>query len=117
MRDLMEFTWIACFGAIYKDDFEQVGGFDANYTGWGRHDMDLMLRLLMRDFGFVNLFDEVSVIHLNHKVIQEDIVKKRHNISYYIEKEKRSKVIFKPNHLFGIYEGDGEQVLIKRSEE
>lgn len=117
MRDLMEFTWIACFGAIYKDDFEQVGGFDANYTGWGRHDMDLMLRLLMRDFGFVNLFDKVSVIHLNHKVIQEDIVKKRHNISYYLEKEKRSKVIFKPNHLFGIYEGDGEQVLIKRSEE
>lgn len=117
MRDLMEFTWIACFGAIHKVDFEEFGGFDINYRGWGRHDMDLMLRLLIKDFGFVNLFDKVSVIHLNHKVIQEDIERKRLNISHYLDKEKSAGVIFKPNHLFGIYEGDGEEVLIKRTED
>jgi glycosyltransferase involved in cell wall biosynthesis len=117
MRDLMEFTWIACFGAIHKGDFEEIGGFDINYSGWGRHDMDLMLRLLIRDFGFVNLFDKVSVIHLNHKVIQEDIERKRQNISYYLDKEKRLGAIFKPNHLFGVYEGDGEEVLIERTED
>lgn len=116
MRDLMEFTWIACFGAIWKADFEAIGGFDVNYRGWGRHDMDLMLRLLVDRFKFVNLFDEVSVIHLNHKVIQEDLEKKRQNISYYLDKEKKSGVVFKPNHLFGVYEGDGREVLLKRNE-
>ena len=116
MRDLMEFTWIACLGAIWKADFEAIGGFDVNYRGWGRHDMDLMLRLLVDRFKFVNLFDEVSVIHLNHKVIQEDLEKKRQNISYYLDKEKECGVVFKPNHLFGVYEGDGWEVLLKRNE-
>ncbi len=116
MRDLMEFTWIACFGAVWKADFEQIGGFDINYSGWGRHDMDLMFRLLMEDFTFLNLFDHMSVIHLNHKVIQEDLEKKRQNISYYLDKEKESGVVFKPNHLFSVYEGDGQEVLTKRNE-
>jgi glycosyltransferase involved in cell wall biosynthesis len=117
MRDLNEFTWLACFGAICKDDFQEIGGFDVNYLGWGRHDMDLMLRLLVKGFSFVNLFDKISTIHLNHKVIRQDIQKKQQNISYYLEKEKKLGFIFKPNHLFDIYEGDGEQVLITRTEE
>ncbi len=117
MRDLHEFTWIACFGAIYKGDFEKIGGFDINYSGWGRHDMDLMLRLLVRNLRFMNLFDKVSVIHLNHKVIQQDIQKKRQNISYYLEKERKLGFVFKPNHLFGLYEGDGKQVLVERKED
>jgi hypothetical protein len=33
-----------------------------------------------------------------------------------LEKEKKLGFIFKPNHLFGVYEGDGEEVLIKRTE-
>lgn len=117
MRDLMEFTWVACFGAIYQDDFDKVGGFDINYSGWGRHDMDLMLRLLVRDFSFLSLFDKVSIIHLNHKVIPQDIQKKHQNISYYVEKEKILGFVFKPNHLFGVYEGDGEEVLVERRED
>ena len=116
MRDLNEFTWIACFGAIWKDDFQEIGGFDVNYSGWGRHDMDLMLRLLVKGFSFVNLFDKVSAIHLNHRVIQKDLQKKHQNISYYLEKEKKLGFIFKPNHLLSVYEGDGEEVLIKRTE-
>jgi len=116
MRDLMEFTWIACFGAIYKDDFDKIGGYDINYSGWGRHDMDLMLRLLVGNFGFVNLFEIVSVIHLNHKVIRQDLQKKHQNISYYLEKEKKLGFVFKPNHLFGLYEGDGKEVLAERKE-
>jgi glycosyltransferase involved in cell wall biosynthesis len=117
MRDLHEFTWIACFGAMYKSDFDKMGGFDINYSGWGRHDMDLMLRLLVKNLRFVNLFDKVSVIHLNHKVIQQDIKKKHQNISYYLEKEKKLGFVFKPNHLFGLYEGDGEEVLVERKED
>jgi hypothetical protein len=117
MRDLNEFTWIACFGAICKDDFQEIGGLDVNYSGWGRHDMDLMLRLLVKGFSFVNLFDRISTIHLNHRVIKQDIQKKHQNISYYLEKEKKLGFIFKPNHLLGVYEGDGEEVLIKRTEE
>lgn len=116
MRDLNEFTWIACFGAIWKDDFQEIGGFDINYSGWGRHDMDLMLRLLVKGFSFVNLFDKISAIHLNHRVIRQDLQKKHQNIAYYLEKEKKLGFVFKPNHLFGVYEGDGEEVLIKRTE-
>jgi len=117
MRDLMEFTWIACFGAIYKDDFAKVGGFDINYSGWGRHDMDLMLRLLVEGFSFVNLFDRISVIHLNHRVIKQDLEQKHQNISYYLEKEKNLGFSFKPNLLFGVYEGDGQEILVERKED
>lgn len=115
MRDLNEFTWLACFGAVWKDDFLEIGGFDVNYSGWGRHDMDLMLRLLVKGSSFVNLFDKISTIHLNHKVIKQDLQKKHQNISYYMEKEKTLGFGFKPNHLFGVYEGDGEEVLIKKN--
>ncbi|MHC4694891.1 MAG: glycosyltransferase family 2 protein, partial [Planctomycetota bacterium] len=117
MRDLMEFTWIACFGAIYKDDFDEVGGFDINYSGWGRHDMDLMLRLLVGGFSFVNLFDRISVIHLNHRVIRQDLQKKHQNISYYLEKERNLGFAFKPNLLFGVYEGDGKEILVGKKED
>ena len=116
MRDLMEFTWIACLGAIFKADFKEIGGFDVNYSGWGRHDMDLMLRLVAREFTFLNLYDKVSVLHLNHRVIQRDLEKKRQNITYYLEKEKKLGIIFKPNHLFGVYEGNGQDVLIRKGE-
>jgi len=113
MRDLNEFTWIACFGAMWKADFQEIGGFDTHYSGWGRHDMDLMLRLLVRGFSFVNLFDEISVIHLNHRVILQDLQKKHQNITCYLEKEKKLGYVFKPNHLFGVYEGDGTDVLME----
>ena len=117
MRDLNEFTWIACFGAIWKEDFDGIGGFDVNYAGWGRHDMDLTLRLLVDGFAFLSLFEDISVIHLNHRVITEDLKKKHENISHYLDKERELGFIFKPNHLFGVYEGDGSDILVSRAEQ
>jgi len=61
---------------------------------------------------------EVTLQYANGVTMQfTDNEKKRQNILYYLEKEKRAGVIFKPNHLFGVYEGDGEEILMKRTKD
>jgi len=39
-------TFIGSFGIVPRAMFEQVGGFDEAFTGWGGEDTDLLVRLL-----------------------------------------------------------------------
>jgi glycosyltransferase involved in cell wall biosynthesis len=36
----------SCNLAVWRSDLERVDGFDASFTGWGREDSDLLIRLL-----------------------------------------------------------------------
>jgi hypothetical protein len=36
----------SCNLAVWRSDLERVDGFDASYTGWGKEDSDLVVRLL-----------------------------------------------------------------------
>jgi glycosyltransferase involved in cell wall biosynthesis len=56
----------SCNLAIWRSDLERVDGFDASYSGWGREDSDLLIRLLRsgarrKDGNFAT-----GVLHLWH---------------------------------------------------
>lgn len=69
LRNLRRDKWQgarSCNLAIWRSDFDKVDGFDADYSGWGKEDSDLILRLL---HGGVRRKDGVfatGVIHLWH---------------------------------------------------
>jgi glycosyltransferase involved in cell wall biosynthesis len=57
----------SCNLAIWRTDLDRVDGFDADYTGWGKEDSDIVVRLLhagvkRKDGNFAT-----GVIHLWHK--------------------------------------------------
>jgi glycosyltransferase involved in cell wall biosynthesis len=52
--------------AIWRDDLDRVDGFDAEFSGWGREDSDIVIRLIRssvwrKDGGFAT-----AVLHLWH---------------------------------------------------
>jgi glycosyltransferase involved in cell wall biosynthesis len=69
LRKLRSGAWQgarSCNLAIWRSDLDRVDGFDADYSGWGREDSDIIVRLLhagvrRKDGNFA-----VGVIHLWH---------------------------------------------------
>jgi len=69
MRKLMAHRWRGARGsnmAFWRQDLEKVDGFDAAYSGWGREDSDIFIRLiragvLRKDGRFAS-----GVLHLWH---------------------------------------------------
>jgi glycosyltransferase involved in cell wall biosynthesis len=49
MRKLQGVNWRSARGgnlAIWRDDLDRVDGFDAAFSGWGREDSDIVIRLM-----------------------------------------------------------------------
>ena len=64
---LLDVSFLGHFGAIRRDLFWSVGGFDEGYEGWGREDCDLMYRLLVvARLGFAQMPSRMPIIHLTH---------------------------------------------------
>jgi hypothetical protein len=69
LRKLRSGAWQgarSCNLAIWRSDLDRVDGFDADYSGWGKEDSDIIVRLLhagvrRKDGNFA-----VGVIHLWH---------------------------------------------------
>jgi len=101
-RDLTEFSFISHFGMIPTDFFHEIGGFDEGYHGWGDEDMDLMMRAMIAEPVFVNLFKSIEVIHLTHPVSRTDLDSKSINRRRYFEKQKKMGVSFRVDRLFGV---------------
>jgi glycosyltransferase involved in cell wall biosynthesis len=56
----------ACNVACFRDDLERVDGFDAAFTGWGREDSDLFVRLIRSDVRRKDGRFATGVLHLWH---------------------------------------------------
>lgn len=56
----------SCNLAVWRSDLEQVDGFDACFSGWGREDSDLLIRLLRCGLRRKDGRFATGVIHLWH---------------------------------------------------
>jgi hypothetical protein len=69
LRRLRRYQWIgarACNFAVWRGDLECVDGFDAEYSGWGKEDSDIMVRLLRTGVRRKDGRFATGVIHLWH---------------------------------------------------
>jgi glycosyltransferase involved in cell wall biosynthesis len=57
----------SCNLAVWRDDLERVDGFDASFSGWGREDSDLLIRLLHAGVRRKDGRFATGVIHLWHR--------------------------------------------------
>jgi len=111
-RDLFEYSFIANFGLVDRNSFFDVGGFDEKtFDGWGREDVDLMLRLYFNKIRFQPLFDDIWIIHLNHQLIESDANQRSKSFQKYKKRESELGIAFKVNHLYGVFENDGTSIL------
>lgn len=111
-RDLFEYSFIGNFGLVDKKSFFEVGGFDERtFNGWGREDVDLMLRLYLNKTKFQLLFDDVWIIHLNHSLSKLDAEQRSESFQKYKKRESELGFVFKVNHLYGVFENDGTAIL------
>jgi glycosyltransferase involved in cell wall biosynthesis len=56
----------SCNLAIWRSDLERVDGFDADYSGWGKEDSDVIIRLLHAGVRRKEGLFATGVIHLWH---------------------------------------------------
>lgn len=56
----------SCNLAVWRSDLERVDGFDASFSGWGREDSDLLIRLLHGGLRRKDGRFATGVIHLWH---------------------------------------------------
>lgn len=69
LRDLRRGQWQgarSCNLAVWRADLDRVDGFDADYSGWGKEDSDLILRLLHSGVRRKDGAFATGVIHLWH---------------------------------------------------
>jgi glycosyltransferase involved in cell wall biosynthesis len=56
----------SCNLAVWRSDLDQVDGFDAGFSGWGREDSDLLIRLLHASVRRKDGRFATGVVHLWH---------------------------------------------------
>jgi glycosyltransferase involved in cell wall biosynthesis len=69
LRKLGGRRWLGARGsnmAFFRADLERVDGFDASYTGWGREDSDLFVRLIRNGVRRKDGRFATAVLHLWH---------------------------------------------------
>ena len=56
----------SCNLAVWRADLDRIDGFDANFSGWGREDSDLLVRLLRTGVRRKDGVFATGVVHLWH---------------------------------------------------
>ena len=69
LRKLRPHAWRgarSCNLAVWRSDLDQVDGFDTSFSGWGREDSDLLVRLLHAGVRRKDGIFATGVLHLYH---------------------------------------------------
>jgi hypothetical protein len=75
LRHIRQSAWEgvrSCNLGVWRADFDRVDGFDADYSGWGREDSDIAVRLLHAGVKRKDGTFATGVIHLWHKEAARD---------------------------------------------
>lgn len=117
-RSLWEVTHLTNFGLVSKRDFLEVDGFDEEaFSQWGREDIDLMARLYISGCSFLNLYEHLSVLHLNHPLKAADRASRENAFHEYTRKEREEYGYeFNLENLYGFGKGSDTRVLRPVSE-
>jgi glycosyltransferase involved in cell wall biosynthesis len=70
LRKMRRHTWQgarSCNLAVWRSDLDRVDGFDAGFSGWGREDSDLLVRLLKSGVRRKDGILATGVFHLWHR--------------------------------------------------
>jgi glycosyltransferase involved in cell wall biosynthesis len=70
LRKLTAARWRGARGsnmAFWRKDLEKVDGFDTSFTGWGREDSDILIRLIRSGVGRKDGRFATGVLHLWHR--------------------------------------------------
>ena len=57
-----------CNLGVWKNDFENINGFDESYIGWGREDSDFVVRLINSGIYRKEAVFSTGLLHLHHKI-------------------------------------------------
>ena len=116
-RTLEEYSYLGSFGFVHRAVFEDVGGFDEAFAGWGFEDLNLMLRLSLTGdkWKFLGRSGK-PLFHIAHKRPVGWELDKQRNRDLYLQREKDLGVTLRVNHIFKVYEGDGRSVLQTRED-
>ncbi len=99
------FTFIGNLGAIRREVFNEIGGFDESYEGWGYQDTDLMMRLCYNGYNYELMCNlDIIVYHLSHGVNKSQDFPLNRQKYYSKQKEIGKKFIL--SHFFGIFPDD-----------
>lgn len=63
---VMQYALFGAFGIVHRKMFEDIGGFDNHYKGWGLEDIDIIRRLLMKSN--CRMLKNERVWHIDHYV-------------------------------------------------
>jgi glycosyltransferase involved in cell wall biosynthesis len=77
LRGLRRRAWQgarSCNLAIWRSDLDRIDGFDADYTGWGKEDSDIIVRLLHAGVRRKDGVFATGVLHLWHPEADRDML-------------------------------------------
>jgi hypothetical protein len=69
-----------CNMSFWKEDIMAVNGYDENFSGWGREDSELVLRLLKKGVYLKTIKLAAIQYHLHHKENDRMNFEKNHEI-------------------------------------
>lgn len=83
---------LGCNMAFWKQDLLRVNGYDETFSGWGKEDNDIALRLLHAGIGLRFLKFGAIVYHLHHKKNDGNRLEINERLLYDCIREKRTKI-------------------------
>jgi len=109
-RNCSEFSYIGNFGAIKRDVFNKIGGFDEQYEGWLYQDTDLMMRLCFNKYTYEILsYTDMFCYHLGHPADKQ--LYRKINKEKYIKKQDEFNIRFNNYNFFGRFEDETVNVI------
>lgn len=112
-RNCSGYSYIGNLGAIRRDVFKFVEGFDEEYEGWLYQDTDLMMRLCYHKFKYMVLaYTDMFCFHLSHPADKQAY--RKINKKKYEDKQKKLHIKFNNKNFFGQFEDNDFAVITPR---
>jgi predicted glycosyltransferase involved in capsule biosynthesis len=114
-KNCSDFAYIGNFGAIKRDVFNAVEGFDEKYEGWLYQDTDMMMRLCFNNYTYeIMSYTDMFCYHLAHPADKQ--LYRKVNKDKYTKKQADLKIRFNNNSFFGRFDDDTVAVITHLSE-